>query len=104
MIRRSPNMVFTQGPLSLGKSFGHERSISTVTLFSDGDSGTPSLFVQAANPWYDIRDTYIVRFVADGCRKNLPLSVPRFLQCPNLVAAADTQSPSFPFRRLTKQT
>ena len=27
---------------------------------------TPSLFVQAANLWYDIRDIYIVRFVADG--------------------------------------
>ena len=36
--------------------------------------GTPSLFVQAANLWYDTRDTYIVRFVGDGCRKNLPLS------------------------------
>ena len=24
--------------------------------------------------WYDIHDTYIVRFVAYGCRKNLPLS------------------------------
>ena len=44
-----------------------------MTFFSDGDSGTPSPFVQAANTWYDIRDTYIVRFVAEGCRKNLPL-------------------------------
>ena len=42
--------------------------------FSDGDSGTPSISVQAANLWYNFRDTYIVRFVADGCRKNLPLS------------------------------
>ena len=74
MIRRSPNIVFTQGPLSLGKSFGHERSISTVTLFSDGDSGTPSLFVQAANPWYDIRDTYIVRFVQGGVVKTVRCS------------------------------
>ena len=45
-----------------------------MTFFSDGDSGTPSLHVQAANTWYDIRDTYVVRFVADGCRKNLPVS------------------------------
>ena len=45
-----------------------------MTFYSDGDSGTPSHFVQAANPWYDNRDIYIVRFVADGCRKNLPLS------------------------------
>ena len=45
-----------------------------MTFFSDGDSGTPSPFVQAANTWYDIRDTYIVRFVAEGCRKNLPLA------------------------------
>ena len=30
-------------------------------------------FVQAANLWYNFRDTYIVRFVVDGCRKNLPL-------------------------------
>ena len=43
-------------------------------IFSDGDSGTPSLFVQAANLWYNLHDTYVVRFVADGCRKNLPLS------------------------------
>ena len=42
-------------------------------IFTDGDGGTPSLFVQAANPWYNIYDTYIVRFVVDGCRKNLPL-------------------------------
>ena len=66
-------MVFTQGPPSLGKPFGHEHSLALVTFFSDGGGGTPSLFVQAANLWYDIRDTYIVRFVADGCRKNLPL-------------------------------
>ena len=45
-----------------------------MTFYSDGDRGTPSISVQAANLWYDIRDTYIVRFVADGCRKNLPLS------------------------------
>ena len=43
-----------------------------VNILSDGDS-TPSLSVQAAILWYDIRDTYGVRFVADGCRKNLPL-------------------------------
>ena len=66
-------MVFTQGPLSIGVSFGHERRNASFTFFSDGDGGTPSLFVQAAFPWYDIYDTYIVRFVADGCRKNLPL-------------------------------
>ena len=66
-------MFFTQGPLSLGESFGHERRIASVAFFSDGDGGTPSNFVQAANLWYDVRDTYIVRFVADGCRKNLPL-------------------------------
>ena len=46
-----------------------------MTFFSDGNGGTPSLFVQATNPWYDIRDTCIVCFVADGCRKNLPLAV-----------------------------
>ena len=69
----SRNMVFTQGPLSLGESLGHERRNTPMTFFSDGDSGTPSLFVQAANLWYNSRDTYIVRFVADGCRKNLPL-------------------------------
>ena len=28
--------------------------------------------------WYDIHDTYIVRFVAYGCRKNLPLSAAGF--------------------------
>ena len=67
-------MVFTQRPLSFGKSFGYERRNASVTLYSDGDSGTPSFSVQATNLWYDIRDTYIVRFVADGCRKNLPLS------------------------------
>ena len=44
-----------------------------MTFYSDGDRGTPSISVQAANLWYDIRDTYIVRFVGDGCRKNLPL-------------------------------
>ena len=44
-----------------------------MTFFSDGNGGTPSISVQVANLWYDIRDTYIVRFVADGCRKNLPL-------------------------------
>ena len=69
-------MVFTQRPLSVGESLGRERQIASITFFTDGDSGTPSLFVQAANPWYDIRDTYIVRFVVDGCRKNLPLYAP----------------------------
>jgi hypothetical protein len=44
-----------------------------MPLFSNGDSGTPSISDQAANTWYDIRDTYFVRFVVDGCRKNLPL-------------------------------
>ena len=68
-------MVFTQGPYSPGESFGYEHWIASVKIFSDGDGGTPSLFVQAANHWYDIRDTCIVRFVADGCRKNLPLDV-----------------------------
>ena len=67
------NMVFTQGPLSIGVSLGHERQFASVTFCSDGDSGTPSHFVQAANLWYDIRDTYNACFVADGCRKNLPL-------------------------------
>ena len=67
------NMVFTQGPLSLGESFGHERRIASITFFSDGDGGTPSISVQAANTWYNLRDTYIVSFVAGGCRKNLPL-------------------------------
>ena len=66
-------MVFTQGPLSLGESIGHERGNASATFSSDGDGGTPSLFVPAANTWYNLRDTYIVRFVADGCRKNLPL-------------------------------
>ena len=66
-------MVFTQGPLSLGESFGHERRIASITFFSDGDGGTPSISVQAANTWYNLRDTYIVSFVAGGCRKNLPL-------------------------------
>ena len=70
-------MVFTQGPLSIGEPLEHERRNPSITFFSDGDGGTPSLFVQAANLWYDVRDTYIVRFVADGCRKNLPLSVTR---------------------------
>ena len=66
-------MVFTQGPLSIGESFGYERRNASLTFFSDGDGGTPSNSVQAANLWYDDRDTYIVRFVVDGCRKNLPL-------------------------------
>ena len=56
-------MVFTQGPLSTGESFGYERQNASVTFLPDGESGTPSLFVQAANLWYDVRDTYIVRFV-----------------------------------------
>ena len=66
-------MVFTQRPLSLRESLGHERQNASVTFFSDGDGGTPSISVQAANLWYDNRDTYIVHFVVDGCRKNLPL-------------------------------
>jgi hypothetical protein len=69
-------MVFTQGPLSLGESFGHEPHNSSLTFCADGDSGTPSLSVQSANLWYDNRDTYIVRFVVVGCRKNLPLCGP----------------------------
>ena len=71
---RSDNMVFTHGPLSFGESLGHERRNAPMTFFSDGDGGTTSLFVQAANLWYNLRDTYIVRFVAAGCRKNLPLA------------------------------
>ena len=67
-------MVVTQGPLSRGDSLGHDHQNASVTFSSDGDGGTPSHFVQAANPWYDIRGTYIVYFVADGCRKNLPLA------------------------------
>ena len=63
-------MVFTQGPLSIGDSFGYERRNASMTFFSAGDSGTPSNSVQAANTWYNLRDTYVVRFVADGCRKN----------------------------------
>ena len=74
-------MVFTQGPLSLEESFGHQRKNAPVTFFSDGDGGTPSNSVQAANLWYDNRDTYIVRFGADGCRKNLPLYDLRDLRC-----------------------
>ena len=73
-------MVFTQGPLSLGESFGHERRIASVAFFSDGDGGTPSNFVQAANLWYDVRDTYIVRFreqrqYVDRISKRLGLGV-----------------------------
>ena len=68
-------MVFTQRTLSLRESLGHERQNASVTFFSDGDGGTPSISVQAANLWYDNRDTYIVHFVVDGCRKNLPLGV-----------------------------
>ena len=71
--RRSRNMVFTQGPLSLGESFAHEGQFASTPFFSDGDGGTLSISVQAANLWYNFRDTYIVRFVEDGCRKNLPL-------------------------------
>ena len=37
--------------------------------------GALSLFVPAANTWYNLRDAYIVRFVVGGCRKNLPLCV-----------------------------
>ena len=66
-------MVFTQGPLSRGDSLGHDHQNASVTFSSDGDGGTPSISVQAANLWYDIRGTYIVYFVADGCRKNLSL-------------------------------
>ena len=66
-------MVSTQGPLSLGESLGHERRNALVPFYSDGDSGTPSISVHAANTWYNLRDTYVVRFVVDGCRKNLPL-------------------------------
>ena len=67
-------MVFTLRPLSVGKRFGYERRNSSVNVFSEGDGGTPSLSVQAANLWYNFRDTYVVRFVAVGCRKNLPLA------------------------------
>ena len=70
-------MVFTQRPLSLGEWFGHERRHASVTFFSDGDGGTPSISVQATNLWYDMRDTYIVRFVVVGFRKNLPLAARR---------------------------
>ena len=66
-------MVFTQEPLSMRELFGLERRNASVTFSSDGDGGTPSFSVLAANTWYDIRDTYVVRFVVDGCRKNLPL-------------------------------
>ena len=48
-------------------------SIASMMFFSDGDGGTPSISVQAANLWYDYRDTYIACFVVDGCLKNLPL-------------------------------
>ena len=51
-----------------------------MAFFSDEAGGTPSLFVHAANLWYNLRDTYVVRFVADGCRKNLPLSVASVLK------------------------
>ena len=40
-----------------------------------------SHFVQAPIPWYDVLDTYIVRFVVVGCRKNLPLYDLRDLRC-----------------------
>ena len=66
-------MVFTQGPPSVGKPFDHKRQNALVTFLSDGDSDTPSFSVQVANLWYNLRDTFIVRFVSDGCRKNLPL-------------------------------
>ena len=60
-----------------------------MTFYSDGDRGTPSISVQAANLWYDIRDTYIVRFVADGCRKNLPLADPRSMKFAPMLAMID---------------
>ena len=66
-------MVFTQGPLSRGESSRVERQNAAVAFCSDGDSGTPSISVQATNLWYDECDTYVVRFVVDGCRENLPL-------------------------------
>ena len=85
-------MVFTQGPLSLGESLGRERRNASVAFFSDGDSGTPSISVQAANLWYNLHDTCIVRFVVDGCRKNLPLcDISKWIihtaHLPNLVIA-----------------
>ena len=40
-------------PLSIGESSGHERRDASVTIFSYGDSGTPSISVQATNLWYD---------------------------------------------------
>ena len=57
-------------------------------FYTDGDGGTPSHFVQVANPWYDIRDTYIVRFVVDGCRKNLPLCATSVMKTRLLIAFA----------------
>ena len=69
-------MVFTQGPLSVGESFGVERRLLRFCFTQIETAAHHSLFVPTANLWYDIRDTYIVRFVADGCRKNLPLSAP----------------------------
>ena len=66
-------MFFTQGPLSVGESFGVERRLLRLCFTQIETAAHHSLFVPTANLWYDIRDTYIVRFVADGCRKNLPL-------------------------------
>ena len=62
-------MVFTQGPLSRGDSLGHDHQNASVTFSSDGDGGTPSISVQAANLWYDIRGTYIATSLRTGVVK-----------------------------------
>ena len=61
-----------------------------MAFFSDEDGGTPSLFVPAANTWYNLRDTYIVRFVAVGCRKNLPLHDLRYSMVDNPITIDDS--------------
>lgn len=42
--------------------------------FLRGDSGTPSLFVQAANPWYNHSSASIDRFVRGGSRQFFPIA------------------------------
>ena len=69
---RRTTWFLRKGRSTLESLWGMPRRNASVTFFSDGDGGTPSHFVQAPNTWYDIRDTYIVRFVVVGCRKNLP--------------------------------
>ena len=55
-------------------------------LFSEGHSGTPSLFVQAAFGWYDLWSANFVRFVGGGSRQDPPLGKHTIVDRPDPLA------------------